>query len=664
MSKNIMSDLEIQMTSGSIISTNAVSDACIDQDGEWDYSLFDDIGDLGDTTELLQALEYEQYSKNEDGLDFDIDLLSWSSSAYDETASNYTDVDVTDILSPDSSACSVPSPSSVSSLSPYFVPEDLDISHTAQLSPVSLYSDTDSTCEVKASDKLQKSAKILSGKVSTNPPTRPIHFMPKINIKPKPVIAAVPLSHTTVQLPAKTIILQPLQTVLPLSKQQHVPIQPAFHTGQSVMLGQPTQVVQLTTPQIVTAQPVVTVPDPAIKHPEDNITSPKKMTFSKPVVQPSRTATVSDGDTNVLRRQQRMIKNRESASLSRKKKKEYLLTLEARLKLALSENVKLMNENGLLKKQLEGLLSENQNLKLTAPKRRTVCVMVFLAFLVLHISPLSIFEQNPGTKLSGGSVHHSRHLLEFSNVEGSKRGQEPTDFVIPPNKERVHIPNSDKKALMVVKKDPLLYISPPPCQPVINKTKSIRLAHELRGWVHRHEVERTKSRRVTNSQPRKHSGEHSEDKKAEVSPFLTVQYTDTAEKVSGSELQLYYATHRNYHDFFEEINRRGDTFYVVSFRRDHLLLPATSLNKGSRPKMSLVLPAIHLNESVIKNEDYEIMMQIDCEVMDTRILHIRTSSIPPFLRDSQGNGTNTFYHSSTTNSQTSAPVGAIAEAVK
>ena len=53
-----------------------------------------------------------------------------------------------------------------------------------------------------------------------------------------------------------------------------------------------------------------------------------------------------------------MIKNRESASMSRKKKKDYLLTLEGRLKLALYENESLKSENGNLKRQLEGILSE------------------------------------------------------------------------------------------------------------------------------------------------------------------------------------------------------------------------------------------------------------------------------------------------------------------
>lgn len=47
--------------------------------------------------------------------------------------------------------------------------------------------------------------------------------------------------------------------------------------------------------------------------------------------------------------------------------------------------------------------------------------------------------------------------------------------------------------------------------------------------------------------------------------------------------------------FFEAIQKKDDTFYVVSFSDDHLLLPASEHNGTTRPRMSLLLPTVPLN---------------------------------------------------------------------
>lgn len=48
---------------------------------------------------------------------------------------------------------------------------------------------------------------------------------------------------------------------------------------------------------------------------------------------------------------------------------------------------------------------------------------------------------------------------------------------------------------------------------------------------------------------------------------------------------------------FDSIERQDDTFYVVSFSGDHLLLPAShnASNTTLRPKMSLVFPTLSSN---------------------------------------------------------------------
>lgn len=95
-----------------------------------------------------------------------------------------------------------------------------------------------------------------------------------------------------------------------------------------------------------------------------------------------------------------------------------------------------------------------------------------------------------------------------------------------------------------------------------------------------------------------------------------------------------YSNAMKYATFFEEIHRQDDTFYVVSFGADHLLLPALAHNKTFRPKMSLMLPAWNLNnKNNASNDGLVTLMQIDCEVLNTSMIRIKESSIPENLRN-------------------------------
>ncbi|KAJ8273770.1 hypothetical protein GJAV_G00105330 [Gymnothorax javanicus] len=434
----------------------------------------------------------------------------------------------------------------------------------------------------------------------------------KTPIQPRPMgVAAVPVTQSPA--PAKALLLPSLPAM-----DQKRPVV----LSKSVCLGPaPAAIVKM--------EPV----SPSMQH------CPAAPPPTKPIVPaaPLPGSNCGEIDMKVLKRQQRMIKNRESACQSRRKKKEYLQSLEAQLREAQRENERLRKENQALRQRLgETEVTDSSS------NKTVFCIMVVLLFITFSFGPVSIADRRLQSGIQEGAVPHTgRHLLQLAQEsrtrEGSERVEEERGESEEEGEERdpaVSYQFRNQTSVFSDVKDLVLqdidrYFTASDCRQ-FNRSESLRLADELRGWVHRHQIDRKKSGGKPKVAKKAKIAQKAQQRKANFSRYLPIQ----AHRAIENQLQVLSGPEVSYSDFLDAIDRREDTFYVVSFRRDHLLLPAISHNKTSRPKMSLVMPAMSVNESLYNSsKGYEMMMQVDCEVMDTRIIPIKASAVPPSLRD-------------------------------
>ncbi|XP_069793795.1 cyclic AMP-dependent transcription factor ATF-6 alpha isoform X2 [Narcine bancroftii] len=558
---------------------------------DWESLLFEE---RNDSSNMFEALKNNPFDADME-VDFNLEFMPWVYDLWGPTSNSSPDGQMEPELQSPASNCTVLSPADTT-----LQHEELLLTSSPQSSPLSTCC-AENDCSSKAQElKVKHSPEAKPDElIQVNVPSNVSKQKP---IQPKPIfIPALPVSQPTPGLTGKTIIIKPIQTVMSILKQQPIKLCPT-PAGHPVVVSQPA-VGQLQTQGSLNSHPILiadhginpigTVPV-RILTPANGTIVNEKTPEAKTVIPTTAHGGISDKqqEESALKRQERMIKNRESACLSRRKKKEYLLNLEHRLRSALLENAKLKNENGSLQKQLQELMSENQQLKVSSPRRRAACIMALLMFITLTYGPASIWERDSSALQTTDSLTiHNRHLLGFSDESGAGGDLES---LTKGNTNRNGISISEKKDLMVVKKEPLLFVQRA-CQPQVNRTESLRLVDELRGWVHRHEVVRDKLRKGSKILHKLRTASKPVGEKTGIAHYITKKYTDIDAKNSGSELQVYYASDKRYPTFFEAIRRRGDTFYLISFRRDHFLLPAISHNKTTRPKMSLVLPAMNID---------------------------------------------------------------------
>lgn len=159
----------------------------------------------------------------------------------------------------------------------------------------------------------------------------------------------------------------------------------------------------------------------------------------------------------------------------------------------------------------------------------------------------------------------------------------------------------------------------------LNTTESIRLESDLRGWFNveppvvrrRPDITRKPTKRPLKKKAVRNFPVGHVVKSPLHSLTGSVYHMLLQEPSSNNKNALsFYSNSRksSFASFFDAIERRDDTFYVVSFSGDHLLVPATNHSKQSQPLMSLMLPAVLSSNSTENQSDTIAMMKIDCQV--------------------------------------------------
>ncbi|CAG0887819.1 unnamed protein product [Cyprideis torosa] len=317
-----------------------------------------------------------------------------------------------------------------------------------------------------------------------------------------------------------------------------------------------------------------------------------------------------DDAESEFKKHQRMLRNRESALESRRRKNEKLAFLDRQCELLRQENrqlrVALANAEQ-RNRELESQLAERDSVvpdlrraPTSPPRRKTFKIVGSAAKLLLVGGFFFLFNFNP---FVSRDVRVTKAPLASSSPEE----------VLSPKLGRVLLweeDYDDPSAVEELMSDlPRNGSRKVDCPPPLNASEGLRLDSELREWW------------TTKQKPKKKQ----ELRKRKKGPPLPL--------ISPSHGGLSLIPRQGPPDLSgppsEEILipvRREDTYYLMSYSSDHLLVPAVkAVNQTSRPRMAVLLPLSQLNGTTSESQ----VLQIDCEVTNTRMLRFNGAELSP-----------------------------------